>query len=134
MNREILTLFKVGDDDFSWEAGYTLSEINSLGPKSLEVVVKTLAGSTKLWHSIFYSNNDNEEAKWRGIKCCTDALDIFNTAPAKSQLNDRNVIFPCYSLMNAISKTMTYTPPSNMSRKDFENALAENFVKETHHQ
>jgi len=104
MNRDILTLFKAEGDDFSWETGFTLSEIHSLGPKSLEIVVKTLIGSAKLWHSIFRSNPDNEESKRRGIKCCIDALDIFDRAPAKKQLSDRRVIFPGYSFMNVIAK------------------------------
>eukprot|EP00985_Skeletonema_marinoi_P020661 scaffold12338_cov77-Skeletonema_marinoi.AAC.1 len=134
MNRDILTLFKAEGDDFSWEAGFAPSEINSLGPKSLEVVVKTLIGSSKLWHSIFLSNTNNEEAKRRDIQCCMDALDIFEIAPAKKQLSDRSVIFPAYSFMNAIAKTMTYVPPNNMSREEFEETMAENFVKETHYQ
>eukprot|EP00984_Skeletonema_dohrnii_P024757 scaffold13890_cov76-Skeletonema_dohrnii-CCMP3373.AAC.2 len=134
MNRDILTLFKAESDDFSWEAGFTLSEIHSLGPKSLEVVVKTLIGSSKLWHRIFFSNPDNEEAKRRFVKCCTDALDIFDKAPAKKQLSDRSVIFPGYSAMNVIAKTTTYVPPNNMMRVEFEKILAENFVNETHYQ
>mmetsp|Transcript_16690 Transcript_16690/g.33517 ORF Transcript_16690/g.33517 Transcript_16690/m.33517 type:complete len:800 (-) Transcript_16690:318-2717(-) len=138
MNRDILTLFKVEGDDFSWEAGFTLPEIHSLGPKSLEVVVKTLLGSSKLWRSFLYMNSDNEEAKRRGIKCCTDALDIFDRAPAKTQVSDRSVIFPVYSLMSNIAKTMAYeyVPPNtnNMSREEFEKTLSENFVKETHYQ
>jgi hypothetical protein len=134
MNQDILTLFKAEGDDFSWEAGFTLSEVHSLGPKSLEVVVKTLIGSSKLWLSIFQSNPDNEEAKRRGIKCCTDALDIFNIAPAKKQLSDRSVIFPGYSAMSAITKSLTCVPPNNMSHEEFENTLAEKFVKETQYQ
>jgi len=134
MNQDILTLFKVEGDDFSWEAGLTLSEINSLGPKSLEVVVKTLTGSSKLWGSIFLSNPDNEEACRMRIKCCVDALDIFDIAPAKEQLSDRSVIFPCYSAMNFIAKSVPYVPPNNMSHGDFEMTMAENFVKETHYQ
>eukprot|EP00985_Skeletonema_marinoi_P027737 scaffold23234_cov104-Skeletonema_marinoi.AAC.4 len=132
MNRDILTLFKVEGNDFSWEAGFTLSEVNSLGPKSLEVVVKTLVGSVVLWQSI-----SQEDAKRRGIKCCMDALDIFDTAPAKKQLSDRSVIiYPAYSLMNLIAKnkTNTFVPPSNMSREEFLETMAENFVKETHYQ
>eukprot|EP00985_Skeletonema_marinoi_P017318 scaffold9423_cov88-Skeletonema_marinoi.AAC.3 len=134
MKRDILTLFKVEGDDFSWEAGFALSEIHSLDPKSLEVVVKTLVGSAKLWLNIFYSNTDNEEAQRRGIKCCMDALDIFDKAPAKKQLSDRSVIFPGYSSMNVIARAMTIVPPNNMSREEFEKNLAENFVKETHYQ
>eukprot|EP00984_Skeletonema_dohrnii_P028062 scaffold17881_cov148-Skeletonema_dohrnii-CCMP3373.AAC.6 len=134
MNRDILTLFKTEGDDFSWEAGLTLSEINSLGPKSLEVVVKTLIRSSKLWLSIFLSNPDNEEACRMRIKCCVDALDIFDVAPAKKQLSDRSVIFPGYSAMSVNAKSMTYVPPNNMSQEEFENTLAENFVKETHYQ
>ncbi len=132
-NRDILTLFKAENEEFSWESGFTLSEIYSLGPKSLVTVVKILIGSSKLWHSIFYSNN-NVQAKLRGIKCCMDAFDIFDKAPSKPLLSDRIIIFPCYSKMNAISKTMTYTPPNNMSIEDFEMNLAETFVKETHYQ
>mmetsp|Transcript_5470 Transcript_5470/g.8431 ORF Transcript_5470/g.8431 Transcript_5470/m.8431 type:complete len:307 (+) Transcript_5470:219-1139(+) len=134
VNRDVLTLFKVGDDEFSWEEGFTLSEVYSLGPKSLKLVVKHLIKSSKLWHRIFQSDSNNEVAKRRGIKCCIDALDIFSKAPAKRQLSDRSVIFPCYSFMNVISKTMTYTPPNNLSKEDFETALAENFVKETRYQ
>uniref|UniRef100_A0A7S2LV68 Uncharacterized protein n=1 Tax=Skeletonema marinoi TaxID=267567 RepID=A0A7S2LV68_9STRA len=134
MNQDILTLFKAEGDDFSWEAGFTLSEIYSLGPKSLEVVVKTLVGSAKLWHKIFLSNPVNEGANRMFVKCCTDALDIFEIAPAKKQLSDRSVIFPGYCFMNVIAKMMTYTPPNNMSREEFEKTLAENFVKETHYQ
>eukprot|EP00984_Skeletonema_dohrnii_P018145 scaffold8397_cov104-Skeletonema_dohrnii-CCMP3373.AAC.2 len=134
MNRDILTLFKAEGDDFSWETGFTLSEIHSLGPKSLEIVVKTLIGSAKLWHSIFRSNPDNEESKRRGIKCCIDALDIFDRAPAKKQLSDRRVIFPGYSFMNVIAKMMTYVPPNNMSHEEFELSMGENFVKETQYQ
>eukprot|EP00984_Skeletonema_dohrnii_P035563 scaffold35477_cov161-Skeletonema_dohrnii-CCMP3373.AAC.1 len=134
MNRDILTLFKVEGDDFSWETGFTLSEIYSLGDKSLEVVVKTLIGSSKLWQRIFFSNPDDEEAKRRCVKCCMDALDVFDKAPAKKQLSDRSIIYPGYSLMSIIAKTMTYVPPNNMSREAFELSLGENFVKETHYQ
>ena len=136
MNRDILTLFKVEGDDFSWEAGFTLSEIYSLGDKSLEVVVKTLIGSSKLWQRIFFSNPDDEEAKRRCVKCCMDALDIFDKAPAKKQLSDRSVIYPAYSLMNLIAKnkTNTFVPPNNISREEFLETMAENFVKETHYQ
>ena len=35
VNQDILTLFKVGDDEYSWEEGFTLPEVYSLGPKSL---------------------------------------------------------------------------------------------------
>ena len=104
MNRDILTLFKVEGSDYSWEAGFTFSEIHSLGPKSLEVVVKTLIGSSKLWHNIFHLNSDNEEAKKRGVKCCMDALDIFDRALAKTKLSDRSVIYPGYSLMSDIAR------------------------------
>jgi len=138
MNRDILTLFKAEGDDFSWETGFTLPEIHSLGPKSLEVVVKTLLGSSKLWRSFLYMNSDNEEAKRWGTKCCTDALDIFDRAPAKTQVSDRSVIFPIYSLMSNIAKTMAYeyVPPNtnNVSREEFEKTLSENFVKETQYQ
>jgi len=134
MNQDILTLFKAEGDDYSWEAGFTFSEIHSLGPKCLEVVVKTLIGSSKLWHRIFFSSPDNEEAKRRFVKCCTDALDIFDKAPAKKQVSDRSVIFPGYSAMNVIAKSTTYVPPNNMSREAFEKTLAENFVKETQYQ
>jgi len=140
MNRDILTLFKVEGDDYSWEAGFTLSEVYSLGPKSLEVVVKTLLGSSKLWRSFLYMNSDNEEAKRWGTKCCTDALDIFDRAPAKTQVSDRSVIFPVYSLMSNIAKTIAYeyeyVPPNtnNVSREEFEKTLSENFVKETQYQ
>ncbi|KAL7436292.1 hypothetical protein ACHAXM_005115 [Skeletonema potamos] len=133
MNRDILTLFKA-EEDFSWETGFTSSEIDSLGPKSLIIVVKTLIGSTRLWHSTFYSNSLNEEAKRRGIKCCMDALHIFDKAPAKKHLSDRSVVFPGYSLMNVIAKSMPYTPPNNKPREEFEETLAENFVKEACYQ
>ena len=63
-----------------------------------------------------------------------DALDIFNKAPVKKQLNDRSVVFPCYSRLSHISKAMNYTPPNNISKVDFEMTLAENFVKETQYQ
>eukprot|EP00984_Skeletonema_dohrnii_P023779 scaffold12860_cov78-Skeletonema_dohrnii-CCMP3373.AAC.2 len=134
MNRDILTLFKVEGDDFSWEAGFTLSEVHSLGPKSLQVVVKTLTGSSKLWQRIFFSNPDNEEAKRRGVKCCMDALDIFDKAPAKTKFCDRSLIYPGYSLMSNIARTMTYVPPNNMSHEEFELSLGEIFVKEKHYQ
>jgi len=134
INRDIFTLFKSGNEEFSWESGFSHSEIYSLGPKSLGTVIKALIRSSKLWYSIFHSNNDNEEAKRRGIKCCMDALDIFDSSPAKRQLSDRRIIFPCYSLMNTIAKTRTYTPPNNMTKEDFETTLAKNFVKETQYQ
>jgi hypothetical protein len=133
MNRDILTLFKV-EDEFSWETGFTSSEIDSLGPKSLVIVVKTLIGSAKLWHRIFASNNDNEEAKRRTIKSCMDALDIFDKAPAKKHLTDRSVVSPGYSFMNVIKSMSWYIPPNNMPREEFEKNLAENFVKETRYQ
>ncbi len=134
MNRDILTLFKFGErGNFSWESGFTLSEVNSFGPKTLEIVVKTLRQSAKLWQDIYFSNND-DEAKCSCIKCIVDALDIFDIAPAKRLLRDRGVIFPCYSLLNAIAKITSYSPPNNMPREDFELSLAKNFVKETRHQ
>jgi len=95
---------------------------------------QNINGSSKLWHSIFLSNYSNEEAKRRGIKCCIDALDIFDRAPAKKQLSDRSVIFPGYSAMSAITKSLTCVPPNNMSHEEFENTLAEKFVKETQYQ
>jgi len=63
-----------------------------------------------------------------------DALDIFDKAPAKKHLSDRSVVFSGYSFMNAIAKMSPYTPPNNMPQEEFEKTLAENFVKETHHQ
>jgi len=133
MNRDILTLFKV-KEEFTWETGFTLSEIHFLGPKSLEFVVKTLIGSAKLWRRIFMSNPDNEEAKRRDIKSCMDALDIFDKAPAKKHLSDRSVVFPGYSLMNLIAKSISYTPPNNMPKEEFEKTLAKKFVKEACYQ
>jgi hypothetical protein len=133
MNRDILTLFKV-KEEFTCETGFTLSEIHSLGPKSLEFVVKTLIGSAKLWRRIFMSNPDNEEAKRRDIKSCMDALDIFDKAPAKKHLSDRSVVFPGYSLMNLIAKSISYTPPNNMPKEEFEKTLAKKFVKEACYQ
>lgn len=124
----------MGGDEFLWEGGFALSEIQSLGPKSLEMVIKTLYRSSKIWQRILWSDIDNEEAERRCIKCCMDAFDVFDKAPAKSQLNDRCAIFPCYSMINAISNSIAYTPPNNMSKEDFETTLAENFVKETRHQ
>lgn len=134
INKDILTLFKA-EDDFSWEVGSTMSEVHSLGPKSLEVVVKTLIGSAKIWWSTFLSNPDTgDEAKMRTIKSCMDALDIFDRAPAKNQLRDHSIVFSGFSFMNMIAKMITFKPPNDMPREEFERSLAQNFVKVTNHQ
>lgn len=128
INRDILTLFKV-EDDFSWEVGFTLSEIYSLGPKSLEIVVSTLITSAKLWWFIFRSNpDDSEQAKTRTFKSCMDALDVFDKAPSKRFLRDHSIVFPGYTFMTEISKAVQYV--SN----EYETSLAQGFLKDTNHQ
>eukprot|EP00984_Skeletonema_dohrnii_P034754 scaffold33672_cov153-Skeletonema_dohrnii-CCMP3373.AAC.2 len=134
INEDILTLFKV-EDDFSWEVGFTLSEVHSLGPKSLEIVVTTLIASSKLFWAMFRSNPENgEQAKTRTFKSCMDALDIFDKAPAKKQLRDHSIVFPGYSFMNEIAKAMPYKPPNNLPQDEFEKGLADNFLRATNHQ
>ena len=39
-----VTLFKIGDAEYSWNVGFTDAEINSLGPRSLQMVVTTMIG------------------------------------------------------------------------------------------
>ena len=41
VSRSILTIFKV-EGEYDWETGFNISEINSLGPKELEVMVSTM--------------------------------------------------------------------------------------------
>jgi tetratricopeptide (TPR) repeat protein len=134
INEDVLTLFKV-EEDFSWEKGFTLSEIHSLGPKSLEIVVTTLIESAKLWWMIFKLDPENNgQAKTRAFKSCMDALDVFDKAPAKNKLKDHSVVFSGYCFMNEIAKAAPYKPPNNQPRDEFEKALSENFVKATNHQ
>ena len=78
MYKDVLTLFKMGEDKFLWEGGFALSEIQTLGPKSLEIVIKTLYRSSKIWQRILWSDIDNVEAERRCIKCCMDAFDVFD--------------------------------------------------------
>jgi hypothetical protein len=134
INEDVLTLFKV-EDDFSWEKGFTLSEIHSLGPKSLEIVVTTLIESARLWWMIFKLDPENNgQAETRAFKSCMDALDVFDKAPAKNKLRDHSVVFSAYCFMNEIAKAAPYKPPNNQPRDEFEKALSENFVKATNHQ
>jgi len=136
IGRGILTLFK-SDGEYSWEDGFNSSEIRSLGPKELEVVVSTMINSAKRWYEIFQmerksiEDDKGEEAKSRAFRTCMDSLNIFKEAPAKKFLKDRSVVFPGYSFMVAMIKTLSaYNPPDGQSHEDFENNLANSFVKE----
>ena len=137
VSRAILTIFKV-EGEYDWETGFNVSEINSLGPKELEVVVSTMIDSAKRWWKIFQSKpskDKGEEAKSRAVRTCMDSLSIFKDAPARKSLKDRSVIFPGYSFMVAMIKVLnTYNPPDGHSIEKFENELARNFVKETNFQ
>ena len=48
----ILNLFKA-EDDYDWETGFNTAEINSLGPKDLQVLVSVMINSAKRWWRIF---------------------------------------------------------------------------------
>jgi len=130
----ILTLFK-SDGEYTWEDGFNSSEIRSLGPKELEVVVSTMIDSAKRWWKVFQSkpsDNEGEEAKSRAFRTCMGSLSIFKEAPAKKLMKDRSVIFPGYSFMVAMTKMVqTYNPPDGQSPEDFENEVALSFVEET---
>jgi len=134
VSRGILTLFK-SDGEFSWETEFDSSEVNTLGPKELEVVVSTMIDSAKRWLKVLMSKSDKEEeadeAQLRSVKACNDALNMFKDAPAKKLLKDRSVVFPGYSFMISMIKMGAYNPPDGQSLEEYECELACSFVKET---
>ena len=136
IDRGILSLFK-SDGEYSWEDGFNTSEIRSLGPKELQVVVSTMIDSAKRWWKVFQferksiEDDKGEEAKSRAFRTCMGGLNLFKEAPAKKLLKDRSVVFPGYSFMVSMIKTLSaYNPPDGQSHEDFENNLANSFVKE----
>jgi len=140
VDRGILTLFK-SDGEYSWETGFSSSEIRSMGPKELEVVVSTMIASAKRWWKVFQferksiEDDKGEEAKSRAFRTCMDGLSIFKEAPAKKMLKDRSFVFPGYSFMVTLIKTLAaYIPPDGQSPEKFENELALHFVEEADYQ
>lgn len=133
VSRGILTLFK-SDGEFSWETEFDSSEVNTLGPKELEVVVSTMIDSAKRWLKVLMTKpgkEEEDEAQLRSVKACNDALNMFKEAPAKKLLKDRSVVFPGYSFMISMIKMGAYNPPDSQSLEEYECELACSFVKET---
>ena len=133
IDQGILTFFKT-DGEFSWETGFNSSEVNTLGPKELEVVVSTMIDSAKRWLKVLMTKpgqEEEDEAQLRSVKACNDALNMFKEAPAKKLLKDRSVVFPGYSFMISMIKMGAYNPPDGQSLEEYECQLACSFVKET---
>ena len=89
----IHTLFK-SDGEYSWGDGFNSSEIRSLGPKDLEVVVSTMIASARRWDALFRSDPNKEDTRKRAILTCMNSLSIFKYSPARKLLKDRSVVFP----------------------------------------
>jgi len=139
----ILNLFKA-EDDYDWETGFNTAEINSLGPKDLQVLVSVMINSAKRWWRIFQLTvGKGEEGRRAGslaAKTCMGGIRVFKEAPAKKLLKDRSAVFPGYSLMMAVLKGGLYHDRDEFeselgeSPEQFETELACNFIAETEFQ
>ena len=133
IDRDILSLFKKDKEKFTWEMGYTTSEISSLGPKSFEVVVSTLIKSSKRWDKIFLSDpTQSDSTRKLAIKVLGDALNIFGQSQYKHLLKDRRIAYQGYSLMNMLIKSrQTKFEPPHQTLEEFENEFVSDYLKET---
>lgn len=112
------------------------TEIRSLGPKTLQVVVSTLIESAKRWNANQNKcqGEEKENSQRKSVKILTLALRVFEQAPAKHSLKDRSVVFPGYSYMGALIAAGDANAPDNQTPADFENDLVSKFLHETRFQ
>lgn len=101
IEKDILSMFKSGGD-FSWEGGFSLSEISLLGPKELELVVSTLVHAAKSWANISLSIHIQ-----RSARLCRLALWVFEKAKCKASLKDRYVSYTSHVLSEAYAILLT---------------------------
>lgn len=112
VRNKLLSTFK-RDGEYSWEIGFNAEEINSFGPRTLEVVVKTLIdnsmhkGNAILKKEILSREWQDNEQKIHMLhnEMCNEtlsAITLFETAPAKNSvsLSVRYLLFPgpCFVL------------------------------------
>ena len=106
-------------------AGFTAEEVGNFSHKELEFIIKKLvekgrSNGTKKVDSV-KGQNDAAQA-WM------DALEIYEQAPAASELSDRSIIFPVYSGVYAWLKGGKIDPSVV---DNFEQNLAHKFVRES---
>jgi len=133
IDKDILSLFKKDKEKYTWEMGYTTSEISSLGPKSLEVVLSTLIKSSKRWDKIYLSDpTQSDSTRKLAIKVLGDASNIFGQSQYKHLLKDRRIAYQGYSLMNMLIKSrQTKFEPPHQTLEEFENEFVGDYLKET---
>ena len=133
IDKDIFSLFKKDKEKFTWEMGYTTSEISSLGPKSLEVVLSTLIKSSKRWDKIYLSDpTQSDSTRKLAIKVLGDASNIFSQSQYKHLLKDRRIVYQGYSLMNMLIKSrQTKFEPPQQTLEEFENEFVSDYLKET---
>ena len=133
IDRDILSLFKKDKEKYTWEIGYTTSEISSLGPKSLEVVLSTLIQSSKRWDKIYLSDPAQSDSPRKlAIKVLGDASKVFDQSQFKHLLKDRRIVYQGYSLMNMLIKSQqTKFEPPHQTLEEFENEFVSDYLKET---
>ena len=74
--------------------GFTNEEISSITPKELEFIIKRLI---KKGHFNGTNRVDNVKGENDAAQAWMDALAIYETAPAASDMKDRSIVFPVYS-------------------------------------
>lgn len=131
----VLSMFKAEGEYYSCADGFTDMEVNSFGPKTLHLVIRTLIASAKRWRSNL-SAEEGLGPLYNATKRCMDALRIFEEAPASPLLKDRSVVaFPGYSLMGVLSilvKSGDISPPNpEQTPAEYEEDVAHKFVQET---
>lgn len=129
-----LTMFK-GEGGYSCNDGFTKSEINAMGPKTLEVIVSSLISRSKRLaaYTTFCHGDERTKCMGESFTSMRDALNIFDLAPAKRMLKDRSVVFPGYSFMAQLIKAGVAESPTKTLEQEmnFEDGIASNFVEET---
>ncbi|KAL9184976.1 hypothetical protein ACHAXT_002753 [Thalassiosira profunda] len=135
---KILTLFKIGDAEYSWKVGFTDAEINSLGPRSLQIVVTTMIDMSK--HkgntlSLFleaYTEEKCTEMYGDFVTEPFNALKVFEQCPARKTMADKSFVFPAYSYVHAILKSgrVFIESARNQSVPDLEMASCLNYLQE----
>lgn len=136
INNDVLSLFKAdGEGEYCWEDGFTDSERDSFGPKTLQIAVSTLIGSSKMCvQNATCRGETNKTLLTKGRKSLFEGLDIFDKAQVKGSLKDRSFVFPGFSFLSVLIASGDMEPPDGQSPAEFENSVASSFVQETRHQ
>ncbi|CAB9513750.1 Receptor-type guanylate cyclase gcy [Seminavis robusta] len=105
--------------------GLTTDEINGFTPQDLEYIMKKLIQKGR--------NNgtkrvDAEKGQNDAAQAWMDALEIYERAPATSEMRDRSLVFPVYSGVHAWLK---FGKIKNDEDGFFEQNLARKFVRES---